>query len=138
MQAKAVSLWQPWATLVVIGAKRIETRSWQTSYREQMFIHAAKTEQAISNCYAWPFDKYIREPAGLPFGAIIGSVNLVLIESTTMALARLQQSESEQAQEEYRFGNFEHGRFAWRLENPSKLLEPIPMRGRQGIFNIEI
>lgn len=24
---------QPWATLVAIGAKRIETRSWSTTYR---------------------------------------------------------------------------------------------------------
>ena len=39
---KALSLTQPWATLVVIGAKRIETRSWHTSYVGPLLIHAAK------------------------------------------------------------------------------------------------
>jgi hypothetical protein len=33
---------QPWASLVAIGAKRIETRSWRTPYRGTLAIHAAK------------------------------------------------------------------------------------------------
>jgi hypothetical protein len=39
---KALTLTQPWATLVAIGAKTIETRSWPTSYRGPLAIHAAK------------------------------------------------------------------------------------------------
>jgi activating signal cointegrator 1 len=39
---KAITLTQPWATLVAIGAKRIETRSWPTNYRGPLAIHAAK------------------------------------------------------------------------------------------------
>lgn len=39
---KAITLTQPWATLVAIGAKRIETRSWATRYRGPLAIHAAK------------------------------------------------------------------------------------------------
>lgn len=39
---KAITLTQPWATLVAIGAKRIETRSWTTRYRGPLTIHAAK------------------------------------------------------------------------------------------------
>lgn len=39
---KALSLTQPWASLVAVGAKRIETRSWRTSYRGPLAIHAAK------------------------------------------------------------------------------------------------
>src|SRR3954451_22243677 len=38
----ALTLTQPWATLVAIGAKQIETRSWGTSYRGWLAIHAAK------------------------------------------------------------------------------------------------
>lgn len=38
---KALTLTQPWATLVAIGAKKIETRSWATSYRGPLLIHAA-------------------------------------------------------------------------------------------------
>jgi activating signal cointegrator 1 len=39
---KAITLSQPWATLVAIGAKRIETRGWSTKYRGPLAIHAAK------------------------------------------------------------------------------------------------
>ena len=39
---KALTLTQPWASLVAIGAKRIETRSWSTPYRGLLAIHAAK------------------------------------------------------------------------------------------------
>ena len=39
---KALTLTQPWATLVAIGAKTIETRGWSTSYRGPLAIHAAK------------------------------------------------------------------------------------------------
>ena len=38
---KALSLHQPWASLIAIGAKRIETRHWTTSYRGPLAIHAA-------------------------------------------------------------------------------------------------
>ena len=36
-----ITLTQPWATLVAIGAKKIETRSWATKYRGPLLIHAA-------------------------------------------------------------------------------------------------
>lgn len=39
---KAISLWQPWASLVAVGAKKIETRSWATKYRGSLAIHATK------------------------------------------------------------------------------------------------
>ena len=39
---KAISLWQPWATLIAVGAKRLETRSWESRYQGELAIHAAK------------------------------------------------------------------------------------------------
>ena len=39
---RALSLWQPWASGIALGAKRIETRSWSTPYRVPIAIHAAK------------------------------------------------------------------------------------------------
>lgn len=38
---KALTLWQPWASLVEARIKTIETRSWATSYRGPLAIHAA-------------------------------------------------------------------------------------------------
>ncbi len=39
---KAITIWQPWASLLACGAKQYETRSWATSYRGPIAIHAAK------------------------------------------------------------------------------------------------
>src|SRR6266446_3685372 len=38
----ALSLKQPWATLVVTGLKTIEVRSWPTARRGPILIHAAR------------------------------------------------------------------------------------------------
>lgn len=40
-RVKALTLWQPWASLVALGVKTIETRSWSTKYRGPLAIHAA-------------------------------------------------------------------------------------------------
>lgn len=37
---KALTVTEPWATLIAIGAKRIETRSWPTEYRGPVAIHS--------------------------------------------------------------------------------------------------
>ena len=39
---KALTVQQPWATLIAVGAKQIETRSWKTDYRGPLAIHASK------------------------------------------------------------------------------------------------
>ena len=38
---KALTIWQPWASLLVSGQKKYETRSWATAYRGPIAIHAA-------------------------------------------------------------------------------------------------
>ncbi len=55
---KALPLWQPWATLVALGAKRIETRSWPAPrwvLGERIAIHATKTEAHLWICDEEPF-----------------------------------------------------------------------------------
>ncbi|WP_180267711.1 hypothetical protein [Nostoc linckia] len=38
MEIKALSLWQPWATLIGMEVKRYETRSWGTNYRGRLLF----------------------------------------------------------------------------------------------------
>lgn len=54
---RCITLHQPWASLVSIGAKTIETRSWSTGYRGRLAIHAAKVlpEYGRRECYKEPF-----------------------------------------------------------------------------------
>ena len=41
---KVLSLTEPYATLIKNGKKKVETRSWKTSYREELYIHASSTK----------------------------------------------------------------------------------------------
>ena len=74
---KGLSLTQPFATLVAIGQKRIETRSWKAPYRGYVAIHAAKgfPRDAILLCRDEPFrtvlKTVIKTPNDLPRGAIV-------------------------------------------------------------------
>ncbi|MHB1731900.1 MAG: ASCH domain-containing protein [Ferrimicrobium acidiphilum] len=43
MTIKALTLYQPWASLVALGVKTIETRSWSTEYRGRLAIYAASS-----------------------------------------------------------------------------------------------
>ena len=44
---KALSLKQPWAAMVANGTKTVETRSWSTSYRGPLAIHASQPDGCI-------------------------------------------------------------------------------------------
>jgi hypothetical protein len=52
---KALTLYQPWATLVAVGAKRIETRSWSTKYRGPLAIHVSKNKSQLNIAMEEPF-----------------------------------------------------------------------------------
>ena len=41
--SKAISIKQPWASLICMGIKDVENRTWQTHYRGRIFIHASKS-----------------------------------------------------------------------------------------------
>ncbi len=131
---KAISLWQPWASLYAIGAKRNETRDWATSFRGRILIHAAKTKDE-SDYFMDPHFETALQAAGyhsfydLPFGAIIGAVTVVDMVRTEKIRERLSESE-------YVFGNYEPGRFAWVSIDAVPLKAPIPCRGMQKIFEV--
>lgn len=55
---KALTLWQPWASLIALGEKRYETRSWATSYRGLLAIHASAPKPQV-----WPYLTRHRELA---------------------------------------------------------------------------
>lgn len=133
---KTLSLYQPWASLVVLGAKKFETRSWSTQYRGPLLIHASKkfSKADAMLCREWPFDVYIKPSMMLDFGAIIGRVDLVDCITTESWTVHHQVFESEWVQEEYSFGDYSHGRFAWKLKNPVKFDEPIPAKGSLGLW----
>ena len=80
---KAITIWQPWASLLACGGKRFETRSWATSYRGPIAIHAAKKDvfdalALIPVPVALEMKKLIgAEWKDLPTGAVIATATLI-------------------------------------------------------------
>lgn len=131
---KALSLTQPWAELVVLGEKQWETRSWRTSHRGRIAIHAAKKvpvwalELAQSNRY---FVDAIQNypPIKLPRGVIVGTVEVIDMKPTEDIRVHL-------TTKEHTFGDYHSERWAWQLANPVELAEPIPCRGALGLWEL--
>ena len=126
---KAISLWQPWASLCFTGYKKFETRHWATPYRGPLAIHAAQklVTDLDDDLLALLQDLFGPAwPRRLPRGAMVGTATLVNCLSTEAfdadAIERL-------------CGNWEPGRFAWRLEGARRFETPIAAKGRQGFFD---
>lgn len=92
---RALSLWQPWASLVPLGFKTIETRSWSTDYGGPLLIHAAKTLRAVPARSTLTLGEVEVErdraglllrgagwPYRLPLGAFVSRVQLVDVVPT--------------------------------------------------------
>jgi hypothetical protein len=131
---KIISLWQPWASLICIGAKLIETRHWPTSYRGPLAIHAAMKwdyETAAALEAANPVLRAAGLPAldrPLPRGAIVAVCRLVGCEQS--------HGPGRWPTLERAFGDLAEGRWAWRLADVRALDPPVPCRGMQGLWTV--
>ena len=148
---KALTLWQPWATLVAMEAKHIETRCWETSYRGELAIHAAaklppkwlgassrtdpfRDELADLFCVRRDRDdragKHVDDIIhGLPYGKIVCIVRIIGIQETSECLRQ------EITNRERLFGNYEDGRYAWHLQMVDVIEPPIPAKGNRRLWN---
>lgn len=123
---KAITVIEPWASLLALTAKEYETRSWQTKYRGPIAIHAGKTRLKY---YPRGLDSEIYAME-CHFGCVIAIADLVdIIRMTPEFIASV--STRERA-----MGDWEEGRFAWKLANVRRI-EPVPARGMQGLWNWE-
>lgn len=128
---KCLSLWQPWASAVALGLKRIETRHWSTAFTGRLAIHAAKRwtrdERDTATMFASLYDGRLAVP---PLGAIIATVRLIRCERTEAILSR------GIGEMEHALGNYGPRRFGWLFDDVAMLPAPIPFRGLQGLFDV--
>ncbi len=135
---KALSLWQPWASLIVWGVKEFETRSWPTDYRGKLAIHAAKRKPTYNDVLHMReiFYPVIRENMRpeyasleyLPLGAVLCICELEAVYRTEQVRTHI--SERERA-----FGDFSAGRAAWKLKVIQIFDRPVPAKGAQQLWN---
>jgi hypothetical protein len=140
---KALTLWQPWASLIAMGEKKVETRCWSTKYRGELAIHAAAKMPPKWLGASREFPEFrteladilmVREDAvpaltiALPRAVVLCIVRLVDIEPSEQVAGIL-------CQRELIFGNYEEGRYAWFMELVEKFETPIPAKGNRMLWN---
>lgn len=136
---KAISLWQPWASLIAIKAKKVETRAWYTSYRGELLICAAKTMNSMYRDYYYslPVIPMISETEpvpleDLPRGKAVAKVQLIDCVKITRRLI------DKTPENEKLVGDWKVDRFAFILDEIQAFKEPFYVKGQQGLFEAEI
>lgn len=152
---KAISLWQPWATLIAIGAKSIETRGWPTDYRGWLAIHAAKkwNKELNAMCGRAPFFQaltaanyrrgVVSDQWHLPLGAIVGVCKVIQNVSTNLTFdlafevnGKTKRWQLPPPSPERDFGDYSPNRYAWLLDQVTAFKEPIPFKGSRTFFEV--
>lgn len=128
---KALSLTQPWASLIAWGIKRIETRSWATRYRGPLAIHAARAfpRWAVEFCASHACRDFVLDHHQLPRQAIVALVRLVDVRPTSEVMGQLSLREAA-------LGDYGPGRYAWVLDDIRCLREPIALAGALGLWEV--
>lgn len=141
---KAITIHQPWASLITNGFKRYETRGWRTNYRGPIAIHAGKKiDQDAVRMIQCDYPHIWKEIDSLPTGVVLAVAELVecrkVVVNHFYDLMELKGEKDAVLFDamENDFGDFTPGRFAWELSNIRRLPEPIPARGQQGLWNWE-
>ena len=127
---KVISIKEPYASFLANGMKKIETRSWKTNYRGELFIHASKTvaKEYMTNDTV----KKLAKTINMQNGNIICKCLLVdCVYMDEEFIKRIKKNKKE-----YYLGEYKIGRYAWILEN-IKPISKIPAKGHLNIWNFD-
>jgi len=123
---KIITLKQPWATLIAEGYKKYEFRSWKTSYRGDILIHAGGgvDKEAI--------EKFSSLNLIYPKYRVLAKVQLVdCIEITDDNYKKINQ------ENEFVYGNKKREGYAWKITNIKKINSNKEIKGKLGLWNID-
>lgn len=119
---RTLTIRQPWASLILHGVKRFETRSWDTPYRGPFEVHAGTRRDPLvahPELPSWVAGE-------LPSGCVLGTVDLV--EVHRCAGMRDAVSDVERLVGDW---DTENG-YAWELRNPVRFNVPVSAKGKLG------
>lgn len=119
---RCIVVCQPYASAIIEGIKDVENRTWSIA-PGPLAIMAGKSTEWRYNMTS--IQKRLIQPLlpweNLPYGKILGSVNVIDVQHINFRFA---------------CNPWAFGPICWTLQNPRKLVTPIPYRGRQGIFHV--
>jgi hypothetical protein len=126
---KAITIWQPYANLILAGLKRYETRTWSTNYRGKLVIHAGSgggaRERKVIEMIRAQLPEHAAVVSALKNGVALGTVELVAVHPCTALIVSPLERE---------VGNWD-SKFAWELADPVWFEQPIATRGFQGLWD---
>jgi hypothetical protein len=133
---KFLTLHQPWATLMALGEKTIETRKWRTTYRGPLGIIAGRDRRFLPLCLEEPFRSILtaqgyETPETLEIGQILCVVTLEDCVRTEMIVLAPEQYGA--APHEVAFGNYANGHWGWLTHTRMRLVPGLPAVGRLGV-----
>lgn len=166
MTMRAITLWQPWASLISIGVKPFETRDYpppRVMLGQRIAIHAAvkhagKMQAEMMRGPHWDVAVAIShalEEAGhrgnwgdLPHGAVVCTAVLEnayqcgpMDDDGQVFIQRCASGKSIGGVPTFfqsdPFGDYSLDRWAWRLTDVQVLARPIPARGKQGWWEFD-
>ncbi len=120
---KCLTVKQPWASLIINGYKEYEFRSWKTSYRGKILIHAGLGKELKF------MDKVKEYNLDYESGAIIGEtdvVDCILVDEDFNNYLNKKNN--------LVYSNDHVGLYAWKLENIRKYSTPIYVKGKLGLW----
>ncbi len=163
MTIKIITLHQPWASLIALRLKQYETRSFRTQHRGLIAIHAAKrpfiSEDGLTKLdkeanNVWLKALKLAHESGLltdqsrvpfahqlPLGSIVAIAELTDCQIMGNPHPQLMRPDrtafiKEQTPLELAVGDWQPGRYAWKLQNILTLPQSIACRGYQGMRNL--
>ncbi len=163
---KVLSILQPWASLIILGHKKIETRSWipknpviiKQLKEEGLLIHASAKKIRLQDGMYDLIDHmerigFMNDYDKLPYGAVIGKVKFEAfipsenIDSSADLYQQCTLVNSETttihwncatiSPKEEAFGDYSTGRFGWVLSDPHEYIVPMPVKGQLGLWNFD-
>lgn len=153
---KAITLIEPYATLIALGKKKIETRSWGTDYRGPLAIHAAKGftrddythARHLSEEYDLPelrdFTNEFRDPVHAAFATTRGHIVAIATLASVVDLGRVETGHRFSDGDvvtplEWALGFYGRGRRGFLLAEVRSLLHnPIAAKGALGLWEVDV
>ena len=141
---RGLTLLQPWAALVALGLKRLETRSWSTRYRGELAIHASaralsrrEWRQVHPRILVALHAMGVRSTGQLPRGRILATCELVEVIPTDADAGTIPDTFARfLSPDEGLYGNYGPGRYVWALDKVRLLENPVAACGALGLWPI--
>lgn len=156
---QALTLTQPWASLIATGRKTVETRDWpwQSLVGRPLLIHAAKTYGGIKGIpdpdtgeplpgtrrgydrvcagLAGPLERAGLDPDELPLGCFVAlSIVVAMVPDEATGHERSLVDARLSDGDEALLGSYGPGRWYWLLDTIRTVPRPVAATGQQGVW----